>query len=104
MTTIEKINLLTELERRGGVTPFVDRALDKLLQHEAEEYGKHLRDTEAELADFERRHGLTTDEFFQRWQAGEAGDSLDFTEWAALAQMRARLREQLSLLTTGTAA
>ena len=104
MTILEKINLLTELERRGGVTPFVGQALDKLLQHEAEEYGQHLRDTEAELAEFERRYGLASDEFFRRWQAGEAGDSVDYTEWAALAQRRVRLREQLSLLTAGLAA
>ena len=104
MTVIEKINLLTELARRGGVTPFVDRALDKLLQHEADEYQQHLEATEVELAEFERRHGLATDEFFRQWQAGKAGDSVDYSEWAALAQMRTRLREQLSLLTAGIAA
>jgi hypothetical protein len=43
-----------------------------------------LRD---QLAVFENRYGLTTPEFYERFEHGEMGDDADFFEWSATWEM-----------------
>ncbi len=43
-----------------------------------------LEEVIAELNAFERQYGLTTIEFFARFQQGLMGDSRDFIRWASL--------------------
>jgi len=57
-----------------------------------------LRDLERDLADFEQQYHMTSEAFFQRWQAGELEDTADFMDWDALYQMACELRERLDLL------
>ncbi len=54
----------------------------------------HLDELNAELAEFERRYGMTSDEFHQLYQAGQTDDRMDFVEWASLAQMAENLRRK----------
>ncbi len=35
-----------------------------------------------ELQGYERRHGMSSEEFFRRFQQGELGDALDYIDWA----------------------
>lgn len=51
-------------------------------------------DLNAELAEFERRYGMTSDEFYRLYQAGQTDDRMDFVEWASLAQIAENLRRK----------
>ncbi len=53
-----------------------------------------LADLHAELAEFERCYGMTSDEFYRLYQAGQTDDRMDFVEWASLAQMAENLRRK----------
>ena len=43
-----------------------------------------LSELVSRLGDYEHRYGFSTIEFFQRFTAGELGDSDDFMLWAGL--------------------
>ncbi|HSN76794.1 MAG TPA: hypothetical protein VL334_17105 [Anaerolineae bacterium] len=53
-----------------------------------------LDDLNAELAEFERRYGMTSDEFYRLYKAGRTDDRMDFVEWASLAQIAENLRRK----------
>jgi hypothetical protein len=53
-----------------------------------------LDELNAELAEFEQRYGMTSDEFYPLYQAGQTDDRMDFVEWASLAQMAENLRRK----------
>jgi len=55
------------------------------MNHSADQ--TRLDDLNAELAEFERRYGMTSDEFHRLYQTGRTDDRMDFVEWASLAQM-----------------
>ncbi|HZR98231.1 MAG TPA: hypothetical protein VFE37_05970 [Chloroflexota bacterium] len=53
----------------------------------AQALGPTLR---AELRRREQRHRLSSQEFYQRFQAGQIGEEREFHEWAGLCQMAVR--------------
>ncbi len=57
-----------------------------------------VRDLERDLNDLELQYEMSSDEFFQSWQAGEMADTADFMDWNALYQMVREVRERLELL------
>lgn len=89
---------LAALYREGQNSALIDRAVSRMLAYEAERCRRHLADLQADLAGFEQQYGLHSADFYARYQAGEIDDRMDFVEWAALAQMAARLEHRLRLL------
>jgi hypothetical protein len=54
---------------------------------------------QADLAELEQHYHLSSDEFFyQRFQAGQMGDDMDYVKWASLMQMADSLEKRLNLL------
>lgn len=61
-------------------------------------YGEMIEDVKFELSlmepcevwahlVFEKRYGMTSAEFWEKWQGGQLDDRMDFIEWASLIQM-----------------
>jgi hypothetical protein len=82
----------------------MDRTLDKLLAHEAEEAKHQLAALDADLAELEKQYGMPSTEFFRRYQEGLTDDRMDFVEWASLMRMRENLVHRLELLVGGNGA
>jgi hypothetical protein len=95
----QRLRTLARLYQQGGASEVMDRTLDKLLAHEAEICREQLQQLQADLAEFEERYGLSTNEFYRSFQSGETEDRMDYVEWASLAQMAQRLEERLQVLT-----
>ena len=98
--TAQRLSRLADLYAHGQASQLMDRTLEKLLTLEAQQSGAQLTELRADLAEFEARYGMSSNEFFRRFQAGQTDDRMDFVEWASLVQMAANLNERLSLLTT----
>jgi hypothetical protein len=98
LLTAERLQALAELYRQGQESDLMDRTLEKLLRHEAEQSQAQLRELRADLAEFEQRYHLPSDEFYRRYQAGDMGDQMDYVEWASLVQMVDNLEKRLDLL------
>lgn len=97
-TVARRLRTLAQLYQQGQSSEVMDRTLDKLLAHEAEMCREQLSQLEADLAAYEEQYGLSSAEFYRRFQAGETDDRMDYVEWASLVQMAANLQERLRLL------
>ncbi|MBN2566109.1 MAG: hypothetical protein JXB46_10405 [Candidatus Eisenbacteria bacterium] len=98
-TVARRLRALAQLYQRGQASPLMDRTLDKLLTHEAEQCRKQLIELQTDLSELESRYSLSSDEFYQQFQAGQTDDRMDYVEWASLVQMRDNLEERLRILT-----
>ena len=97
-STAERLHALAELYEQGQASDLMDRTLDKLLHHEAEQSQALLNQLETDLAEFEGRYNLSSPEFYRQFQAGQMGDDMDYVEWASLVQMAENLKKRLHLL------
>jgi hypothetical protein len=97
-TTLDKIRNLERIYTDGHGDDFLDRALDKLLAHQLAEDEAASRILRADLDELERKYGLRSEEFSQRYRQGDMGDEADFVEWNALYRMYARLQNRLNIL------
>jgi alpha-amylase/alpha-mannosidase (GH57 family) len=97
-TVAQRLRVLAQLYQQGQASEFMDRTLNKLLAHEADLCREQLNELQEDLAEFEERYGLPSDEFYRRYQAGQTDDRMDYVEWASLVQMRNNLQERLQIL------
>jgi hypothetical protein len=94
---------LAHLVEQGQVSALTERAVVKILDHEANLAQTQLEELQADLFAFEQQYGMTSDEFYRQFQAGKTDDRLDYVEWASLVQMAENLRRRLRLITEETA-
>ena len=97
--TAERLHALAELYQQGQTSDLMDRTLEKLLRHEAEQCQAQLRQLQADLREFEQKYHRSSMEFYQQFQAGQTSDEMDYVEWASLIQMTDNLKQRLRLLT-----
>ncbi len=95
---VQDLERLAQFYQAGYQTRFLDTALHKVVSHQVQRDEANLERVEAELADFEQRYGLTSQEFWTQYQAGQIADDADFVEWNVFCKMRQRLTERLRLL------
>ena len=98
-STAQRLSTLARLYQQGQTSQLMDRALEKLLAHEAEQVQLQLESLQTDLAEFEQQYGLDSTEFLRRYQAGQTDDRMDFVEWASLVHMQDNLLRRLQLLT-----
>ena len=89
---------LKQLYIAGFQDTFLDNALRKIIDHQIARDEADLRRVHRELIKFEQQHGLTSDEFWEHFQAGQMADTADFMEWNAFCKMRQRLIARLHIL------
>ena len=97
--TAERLHALAELYQQGQASDLMDRTLEKLLRHEAEQSQVQLSQLQADLAEFEQKYQLSSTEFYRQFQAGHTSDDMDYVEWASLVQMAENVKQRLRLLT-----
>ena len=98
-TMAQRLRTLAQLYQQGQASDLMERTLDKLLVYEADVCRAQLNQLQRDLTEFEQRYGLSSIEFYRRFQAGQTDDRMDYVEWASLVQMGHNLRERLCLLT-----
>ena len=67
-----------------GAGALADQALLKLVRLHLQKYEKHLTEVQKELEPFEQQYGLSSEECYRRFMAGEMGDDADIVEWMGL--------------------
>lgn len=96
--TLRRLRTLEQLYEQGYHNTVVDLTVRKLLEHQVEVDKEQLGEFQAELARFETQFGMSSAEFYTRYQAGEMGDSTEAFEWQILYQMADRLSTDIELL------
>jgi hypothetical protein len=56
----------------------------KLVRLHLQKYEKHLAEVQKELEPFEQQYGISSEECYQRFMAGEMGDAAEIVEWMGL--------------------
>ena len=97
----KQLQKLASLYQYQQASEVMTRTLDKLLDYEAELSREQLRQLQTDMHQFERTYDLSSAEFYQRYQAGETDDRMDYVEWAALVQMAHNLETKIDLLVDG---
>lgn len=94
----DRLQSLAQLFEQGQASELMERTVEKLLVHEAEESARQYEQIQADLTEFEARYGMNSEDFYRRYQAGVTDDRMDFVEWASLVQMAENLRQRLEVL------
>lgn len=98
LVALYDLERLKQLYVAGFNDTFLDSALRKIVDHQIARDEADLRRVNEELTQFEQQYGLTSDEFWERFQAGHVADTADFMEWNAFCKMRRRIMARLSIL------
>lgn len=94
----ERLAQLIRIYESGQVSELMDRTLDKLFSVEAAEAQKDVEELRADLLRFEERFGMTSEDFYTRFEAGEIGDDADFIEWASFFDMYQNAKSRFEAL------
>ena len=76
----------------------LDQVLGKLVDVTLKQHRRRLERYEQDLKDFENRYDMDSDSFYERFEAGKIGDSMDFFEWAGLYKLLLDLRRKIQRL------
>jgi hypothetical protein len=86
-----------------GAGKVVDNALNKVISYQMAKYRKFIDQINRELERFEINYKMTSEEFYNKFEAGELGDEGDFFEWSSLYEnvllYKGRIKELNSLVT-----
>ena len=99
--TAQRLHTLADFYQQGQMSQLMERTLNKLFRHEAEECRRQLKQLQSDLFEFEEKYNLSTADFYQQFQNGQTDDRMDYVEWASLAQMANNLEKRLRLLNSG---
>jgi len=102
--TLEKVK---RLERYiagddASIDPVLDMTIDKLLTREINRIEELQRRLTKKLAEYEKKYGIDSGDFNERFKSGEMGDATDYIELAATLQMLENANRQLSVLEKDT--
>jgi len=97
-TPLQTLQNLHQLYQCGFCDSVTDAALDRIVGSQAARDETVLYDLEHDLSELEQKHGMTSEEFFHRWQAGKMSDTEDFMDWNALYQIAREICHRLRLL------
>jgi hypothetical protein len=64
----------------------------------ADQYRQKLSGYRDKLQALERHHGMSTDAFLQRFEAGDLGDAVEWFDWEAIAALKAEAERKLGEL------
>jgi Rad3-related DNA helicase len=92
------LKALEEIFEKNLSDEYLPKALTKLISYEIAKTTQELQELRSELKVYEERFNMSSEEFFQKFNNGELGDSADFFEWATLYKMYMRASERLNLL------
>jgi hypothetical protein len=92
--TLDRLQYLEALYRRGYRSDVIDRSLDRIIALERAAAQHELADLRERLRAFEVRYQMLSEDFYRRFRAGELGDAMDFVEWSVFYEMEEALRER----------
>jgi len=91
----EKLRLLETVAPNDALLASM---LDKVLGAVADQYRQKLSGYRNKLQELESHHGMSTDVFLQRFEAGALGDADEWFDWEAIAALKTEAERKLGEL------
>ena len=101
--TMTRLQYLETLYRQGYRSDVIDRSLEKIIALERATALREFAELQERLQAFETRYQMLSDEFYQRFRAGELGDAMEMVEWSVFYEMWKSVRTRLATLETALA-
>lgn len=60
---------------------YIESTINKMLKVELGMVKRELKQVKNTLADFEKRHKMGSDEFYEKFKAGKFGDDREYIKW-----------------------
>ena len=98
MDTLHKIEVFKDACSNDAE---IDQVLGKLFDIALSRHQRQLERYEQDLGGFEKRYSMDSGMFYERFEAGELGDAMDFFEWAGLYKLRQDILEKIRRLGSG---
>ena len=73
---------------------YIESTLNKMLKVELGMVKRELKQVKNALADFEKRHKMSSDEFYEKFNSGELGDDREYIKWYAYKDSFNKLMER----------
>lgn len=90
--------MLFEVKKTGISEEVVKDVVSRTLKAKVAELNNKLREIEESIRYFERKYGMKTADFYDKFKRGAAGDDMDFFEWKALKELNDELTEERNAL------
>lgn len=90
--------MASEMKNTGISKELVKDAVVRTLRSKIEEINQKLIDVYENIRYFEKKYGMKTDEFYEKFMTGELGDDMDFFEWKASKEIYNELNEEKRVL------
>ena len=73
---------------------YIESTINKMLKVELGMVKRELNHVKNSLADFEKRHKMSSDEFYEKFNAGKLGDDREYIKWYAYKDTVNKLMER----------
>ena len=90
----QKIAVLTDI----GASSLVEQTINKLIAMQIARYQQAIQQITPDILAFEQRFQMSSAESYQRFNAGELGDSADVFEWVSLYENVALYQQRIHML------
>ena len=90
--------MVLEVKNIGISKDLVKNVIIRTLRSRVEVINQKLNDIYKEMRYFEKKYGIKTEEFYEKFVSGALGDDMDFFEWKALKEIRDELKEEKKVL------
>jgi hypothetical protein len=87
-----------EVKDTGIPKDLVKDVVIRTLRSRVEEINQKLKDIYENVSYFERKYGMKTEEFYEKFVSGALGDDMDFFEWKASKEIHDELKEEKRVL------
>jgi hypothetical protein len=100
MSILRKVKLLEEYVAAdtSAIDPAVELAIEKLLKREVSRMDELKQRLLRQKTDFEKKYGMSSEEFNRHYEEGTMGDEMDYVEWSATVDMLSGIEKRLSVL------
>ncbi|MGB3311306.1 MAG: hypothetical protein WBG32_21960 [Nodosilinea sp.] len=95
---LDQLQVLNTLYQRGYHSNLMERSLAKIIELERSHALQQASDLQAKLQAYETQYHIPSDTFYQQFNAGELGDSMDFVEWSVFYDMWQSVQVRLGVL------
>lgn len=97
--TLDKLRRLERLvQENPSVDEILELTIDKMLQREINKLNLQINNFSDQIKFWEDNYKINSQLFLEKFEAGQMGDEVDFIEWAATLEMKAKSEKYISTL------
>lgn len=97
--TLDKLKRIERLiQDYPAADSVLELTIDKILQREINKLNLHISNFIVQIKQWEDIYKMDSQLFLEKFEAGQMGDDVDFVEWAATLEMKAKTEDIISTL------